>query len=123
MDGVGRFGVTRRWHGAAPGLIAALGAAVPALADAPAPPAGEALVTVMGVVTPYATFGLLKHLDGIAGVATVTFDLATGVADVHLRPGATVTDDQFRAAIRSASYTPGDIRRKSETSGTVPSER
>ena len=123
MDGVGPIGVTRRWQWAAPGLIAALGVAVPALADAPVLPASEALVTVMGVVTPYATFGLLKHLNGIPGVETVTFDLAHGIADVHIHPGATVTDDQFRAAIRSASYTPGDIRWKPETSKNLPSER
>jgi hypothetical protein len=113
-------GAARRRRWAAAGVIAALAAAGPVLADPPAAPAGEALVTVMGVVTPYATFGLLKHLRGIPGVESATFDLAHGIADVHLRAGATVTDDQLRAAIRSASYTPGEIRWMSETSENRP---
>ena len=72
----------------------------------------EALVTVMGVVNPFATFGLSKHLLGIPGVQQVHFDLLHGVADVQLRPGAAVTESQIRDAVRSASYTPGPIRWK-----------
>lgn len=68
-------------------------------------------VTVMGVVAPYSTFGLIKHLMGIPGVARVQFNLLHGVADMQLQAGAVVTDEQIRAAVRSASYTPGKIRR------------
>lgn len=123
MRGAGWTGLARRSRWAVPGALAALAMAASALADAPALPASEALVTVMGVVSPYATFGLLKHLGGIAGVESATFNLAQGVADVHIRPGATVTDDQLRAAIRSASYTPGAIRWKPETSKNLPNGR
>lgn len=93
-----------------------LTAAVMALALAgPAPvraaePGGMALMTVMGVIAPSSTFGLLKHLTGIKGVKDVHFDLQHGLARVQLLPGAVVTDEQLRAAVRSASYTPGEIR-------------
>ena len=88
-------------------MLLALALAGAALATEPG---GLALVTVMGVVSPGSSFGLLKHLGGIPGVAEVHFDLLHGLARVQLKPGATVTDAQLREAVRSASYTPGDIR-------------
>lgn len=71
----------------------------------------EIFVIVKGVTSPMATFGLLKHLSQIPGVATVQFNLYKGLADLTLQPGAQVSDDQIRQAILSASYTPGDITR------------
>jgi hypothetical protein len=76
---------------------------------------GEVVMVVKGVVAPYATFGLLKHLGGIPGVAAVTFNLLHGTADIKLKPGASVTDQQLRDAVISAAYTPGDIHWKTET--------
>lgn len=78
-------------------------------------PGGEALVVVKGVVSPGSSFGLLKNLGAIKGVADVRFNLLHGLADVRLQPGAVVTDDQLRAAVRSASYTPGGITWKPAT--------
>ena len=71
----------------------------------------EVQVVVKGVATPFSVFGLVNRLGEIPGVEHVSFDLSRGLADVRLRPGATVTDHQFREAIRDASYTPGPIRR------------
>ncbi|MDA8249821.1 MAG: hypothetical protein M0Z28_11670 [Rhodospirillales bacterium] len=104
-----RRATARRWrHGAAGALLALTWAGGAAAAE----PGGEALMTVMGVVAPGATFGLLKHLGGIPGVEQVHFDLLHGMATVRLLPGATVSDEQLRAAVRGASYTPGEIRWK-----------
>lgn len=69
----------------------------------------EVFVIVKGVTNPFATFGLLKHLEQIPGVEHVTFSLLHGLADLRLKPGAQVTDAEIRQAIRSASYTPGDV--------------
>ena len=80
-------------------------------AAATAPEESEVDVTVLGVTAPFATFGLLKHLLGIPGVREAHFNLLRGVASLRMARGASVTDDDLRAAIRSASYTPGDIRR------------
>ncbi len=98
-----------RWLAAAAVAVMLAGPARAATPDA-AQPGGTALMTVMGVVAPYSTFGLLKHLTGIKGVKEVHFDLRHGLARVQLQPGAVVTDEQLRAAVRSASYTPGDIK-------------
>ncbi len=84
--------------------------ALPALAQEQG---GEALMVVKGVTSPFATFGLLKHLNGIPGVERVDFSLRSGVADVKMKPGATVTAQQLRDAVHSAAYTPGEIRFKS----------
>ncbi len=80
-------------------------------AAAPAPDGGELRIVVMGVVAPSSTFGLNKHLLGIPGVRDVHFDLLHGIAAMHIAPGAVISDEQLRAAVRSASYTPGEIRR------------
>ena len=89
-------------------LVAAILAA-PAIA-APPPAGSEALVTVKGIVAPFAVFGLVHNLQQIPGVERVTFNLAHGLADVTIRAGATVTEEQIRAAVHKASYTPGEIR-------------
>ena len=106
MNGRGTPPERHRRIGAA-GLLLALALTGAALA---AEPGGEALVTVMGVVSPGSSFGLLKHLGGIPGVAEVHFDLLHGLARVRLKPGAAVSDEQLREAVFSASYTPGPIR-------------
>ena len=82
-------------------------------AKAQTPACGEVLMTVWGVIAPVATFGLLKNLEAVPGVEHASFDLRHALAAVRIRPGAIVTDDQLRTAVRSASYTPREIRRRS----------
>jgi mercuric ion binding protein len=79
-----------------------------------APACNVAMVTVWGVIAPVSTFGLLKNLEAIPGVANASFNLRHALATVLIQPGATVTDDQFRAAVRKASYTPREIVRSSK---------
>ncbi len=86
----------------------------PGLAADPAgtTPRREALIIVKGVATPFSVFGLIHRFKQIPGVEDVVFYLSRGLADVTLKPGATVSDEEFRQAIRNASYTPGAIRWK-----------
>lgn len=72
----------------------------------------EVLVIVKGVATPFSVFGLIQRLKQIPEVKSVTFDLSQGLADVRFKPGAVVSDEELRRAIRNASYTPGRIRWK-----------
>ena len=83
------------------------------LAGAAPPPAqgDEVQVIVKGVAVPYSVFGIVKRLEQIPGVAKVDFDMRHGLADIKLIPGAHITDEELRAAIKNASYTPGDIHR------------
>lgn len=70
----------------------------------------EAIAVVKGVAVPFSVFGIIKRLEQIPGVEQVSFNLSQGLADIHVKPEARVTDDQIRQAIVDASYTPGDIR-------------
>ncbi len=75
-------------------------------------PAGEVLVIVKGVATPFAVFGIVKGLSKMPGAAHVSFNLQRGLADIILKPGAHLSDEEIRRVVRTASYTPGDIRWK-----------
>lgn len=85
-----------------------------------AEPAREALATVKGVTLAFSLYGLIESLMSIPGVAHVEFDMERGLADIRLKPGATVTDAQIRQAITNASFTPGEIRWKSASPGDSP---
>lgn len=78
------------------------------------PGCNVALVTVWGVIAPVSTFGLIKNLEAIPGVVHASFDLRHALATVLIRPDATVTDEQLRAAVRKASYTPKGIVRSAQ---------
>ena len=111
--------IPRRGRSTVPWMLAMLAACLAAAsargADVPmTAPCGVAMVTVWGVIAPVATFGLIKNLEAIPGVAEASFDLRHALATVRIKPGATVTDDQLRAAVRSASYTPREIARASK---------
>ena len=94
-------------------LAPAMGWAEPAAAQAatsPAgAPAGEVQVIVLGVTAPFFIFGIIKRFEQIPGVQHASFNLLHGRADILLKPGATVTDDELRQAVRNASYTIGGI--------------
>lgn len=77
----------------------------------------EILAVVKGVTNPFTQFGLIKHFQRIPGVTDVHFNLLHGLAEIRLKPGAQVSDDEIRRAIRDASYTPGDITRR-----TIPAD-
>lgn len=111
------MGSARHWRWAA---VLAAGLAGPGFADPAAP--GEALAIVKGVVAPFAVFGLVHNLQAIPGVERVSFNLMQGLADIRVRAGAQVTDDQIRAAIRKASYTPGEIRWTTPEAQRTPDE-
>lgn len=94
----------------------------PAIAGGPtgAVSGQDILVIVKGVATPFSVFGLIHRFDQIPGVEQVSFDLSQGLADLRLKPGAQVTDEEIRRAVRSASYTPGEISRPPRP---VPNDR
>lgn len=110
-------------------LAPAMGWAEPAAAQAAASPAGapaagEVQVTVLGVTAPFFTFGIVKRFEQIPGVQHASFNLLRGRADIVLKPGATVTDDELRQAVRNASYSIGGIhwvRRPGTADAAAPS--
>lgn len=67
------------------------------------------MVQVKGVAIPFTSFGIVHRLRTVPGVTSVQFNLKDGVAILHLAPNAHVTGDMLRAAVKNASYTPGNI--------------
>lgn len=75
-----------------------------------APPGyGEVHVIILGVTAPFFVFGIQKRFQEIPGVEKVTFILEEGLADVWIKPGAHVTDEDIAKAVRSASFSLGKI--------------
>ncbi len=70
---------------------------------------GAVKVQVFGVAIPFTSFGIIHRLKTVPGVANVRFNLRQGEAILTLEPGAYVTDEMLRDAVRDASYTPGKI--------------
>jgi hypothetical protein len=86
----------------------------PAVASPVAGSSGQQLdVIVKGVATPFAAFGLMRHLCNLPGVGNVRFHLSQGLAELTLKPAARLTDAEIRVAIHSASYTFGSVTRNS----------
>jgi len=141
--GQGGFGVAMDWKGGPKmqlvsrvigsgglaltlALAPAMGWAEPAAAQAAASPAGapaagEVQVTVLGVTAPFFTFGIVKRFEQIPGVQHASFNLLRGRADIVLKPGAVVTDDELRQAVRNASYSIGGIHwiRRPDAAGSA----
>jgi hypothetical protein len=85
-----------------PGAAALPGTRLPAFA-------GDVEVQVLGVAIPFTSFGVVHRLQTVPGVVNVQFNLKQGEAILRLKPGAYVTDEILRNAVRNASYTPGEI--------------
>lgn len=70
---------------------------------------GTVKVQVLGVAIPFTSFGIIHRLQTVSGVASVQFNLKKGEAILKLKPGAYVTNEMLRDAVRDASYSPGKI--------------
>lgn len=78
-----------------------------------APPGyGEVHVIVLGVTSPFApfaTFGLGRRFLEVPGVTRMRFIMEEGRAILWLAPGAEVSGEALRKAVRNASFTAGRI--------------
>lgn len=97
-----------------------LAADPPAAKPALPPGYGEVQVTVLGVTAPFTKFGILKRLGQVPGVEHVSFNMLHGIADVWIKPGAVITDEDLRHAVRNASYTAGAIKWLAKPGPTKP---
>ncbi len=84
------------------------------VAQGPAWSANSAQGTVIvaqanGMSCPFCAYGVRKELLTVPGVKSVSVNLAKSQATVTLSPGAKVTDEQIRHAIREAGFSPGPI--------------
>ena len=67
------------------------------------------LVNIDGLACPFCAFGVEKHLKKVAGVKTVQVNLGEGTANLTLNPGAEVTGEQIRQAVKKAGFQASEI--------------
>ncbi len=72
-------------------------------------------VIVEGVAIPFTVFGIIHRLGQIRCASNVRFSLTTGEAVFDIPAGCGLANEEIRAAVRDASYTPGPISRTIET--------
>lgn len=98
---------------ALPGVVLAQAApdtATPVAIDSILPGA-TAVLRVDGMSCPFCAHGLEKRLREIAALDTLVIRVSDGLVYVRAAAGASVTDDEFRAAVKKAGFTLRDIQR------------
>ncbi len=86
-------------------------ASVPDRASAPETPLhGEIELTVFGLSCPLCASNLDQQLQRLAGIDEMWPDLDTGAVRLTLKEGYTLTDSDFRRAVRNAGFTMQSVR-------------
>jgi len=67
------------------------------------------LVHIEGLACPFCAFGIEKHLKKVDGVKKVQVNLGEGTAHLTLKPGAEVTEEQVRQAVKKAGFKASEI--------------
>lgn len=88
-------------------FVALIAAAGFAFGDAAAT---HVYVEIKGMACPFCVQGVEKHLKKIDGVESVATSLEKGETILHLKPGASVTEEQVQAAVKKAGFSAGKIR-------------
>lgn len=65
----------------------------------------KVVVRVDGLACPFCDFGLSKLLKKLEGVENVELDLNEGIAELLLKPGATVSNEEIKRAVDLAGFT------------------
>jgi len=74
--------------------------------------AGQKIVIkVDGLYCPFCAYGLEKHLKKLKGFKKVEVNLKHGVAELHIKPGVTVTDTAIQQAVEDAGFDSASIER------------
>lgn len=93
--------------------VLSLGGSSNLAAQAPDAVGRQAVITVDGLQCPFCAYGIQKQLKKLPGATKVEVELAKNQAIVSFKPGADVTDDQLREAVRKAGFTADTIEWRS----------
>ena len=66
--------------------------------------AQKIVIKVDGLYCPFCAYGLEKHLKKLKGYKKVEVNLKHGVAELHIKPGVTVTDTAIQQAVEDAGF-------------------
>lgn len=70
----------------------------------------QAVVQIKGMACPFCTYNIQRQIQALQGVQHVEVSLEKGEAYVTLSKQNPPTEDQLRAAVESAGFTPGEVR-------------
>lgn len=70
------------------------------------------MIKVEGLYCPFCAYGLEKQLKKLHGFKKVEVNLKHGVAELHVKPGVTVTDAAIQTAVEDAGFDSATIERK-----------
>jgi len=68
------------------------------------------IIQVKGLACPFCAQGIEKHLKKLDAVEAVDTSLKKGEVVMHLKPCATVSEKEVRAAVKKAGFTVDRIR-------------
>ncbi|MBI4395789.1 MAG: heavy-metal-associated domain-containing protein [Elusimicrobia bacterium] len=71
---------------------------------------GRVQMRIEGMACPFCAYGVEKHLKKVRGVEEAKVNLGEGTAAVTLKPGAEVTAEQVRQAVRKAGFKASEIK-------------
>lgn len=69
------------------------------------------VIKVEGLYCPFCAYGLEKQLKKLNGYEKVEVNLKHGVAELHIKPGVTVTDKAIQQAVEDAGFDSASIKR------------
>jgi mercuric ion binding protein len=69
------------------------------------------LIKVEGLYCPFCAYGLEKQLKKLNGFKKVEVNLKHGVAELHVKPGVTLTDTAIQEAVEDAGFDSASIER------------
>ena len=73
--------------------------------------AQKIVIKVEGLYCPFCAYGLEKQLKKMNGFKKVEVNLKHGVAELHIKPGVTVTDAAIQQAVEDAGFDSASIKR------------
>jgi copper chaperone CopZ len=68
-------------------------------------------IKVEGLYCPFCAYGLEKQLKKLNGFKKMEVNLKHGIAELHIRPGVTVTDAAIQTAVEDAGFDSASIER------------
>lgn len=68
-------------------------------------------IKVEGLYCPFCAYGIEKQLKKLKGFKKVEINLKHGVAELHIKPGVTVTDSAIQKAVEDAGFDSASIKR------------
>lgn len=78
----------------------------------------DIVVGVDGLACPFCAYGLEKKVKKLDGVEAVYVDIDEGIADIKLKEGATLSEENIKKAVADAGFTVREIKYPNKETGT-----